>query len=202
MSDISLAGTEMLQWADETSTQWFQFITENPAILALPCDIMNVKSVAELMQHIVAVELRFAQRLAGHDITSYEQIPYATVDELAATHKKAYDLFTQLLQTPNFPWLQEVDFVTRSAGTFTASNRKLFFHAQLHAIRHYAQLAHARAPARLQARLADGSDDVKRAALIRPCRRSLQAPAKTYPQQKQQHRNCGCNHRSLAMLRL
>jgi uncharacterized damage-inducible protein DinB len=141
MSDMSLSGTEVLQWVDETSTQWFKFLTDNPAILALPCDIMNVKSVAELMQHIVAVELRFAQRLAGLEITAYEQIPYGSVEELAATHRKAHELYTQMLQSPEIVWTEESDFATRSAGTFRSSRRKLFFHANLHAIRHYAQLA-------------------------------------------------------------
>jgi uncharacterized damage-inducible protein DinB len=141
MSDMSLSGVEVLQWVDETSTQWFKFLAENPAILALPCDIMNVKSVAELLQHIVAVELRFAQRLAGEEITLYEQIPYSSVEELASTHKKAHTLYVELLNTPDFAWDEETDFVTRSAGTFKCSRRKLFFHGNLHAIRHYAQLA-------------------------------------------------------------
>jgi uncharacterized damage-inducible protein DinB len=141
MSDVSLSGTEVLQWVDETSTQWFKFLADNPEALALPCDIMNVKSVAELMQHIVAVELRFAQRLAGEEVIPYEQIPYGSAEELASTHKKAHTLFTQLLQNPDYAWSEEIDFVTRSAGTFTCSRRKLFFHANLHGIRHYAQLA-------------------------------------------------------------
>lgn len=141
MSDVSLTGAEVLQWVDETSTQWFKFLAENPAILALPCDIMNVKSVAELLQHIVAAELRYAQRLAGLEITSYEQIPYGSVEELAATHKQAHALYVQLLNTPRYAWDEEIDFVTRSAGTLRFSRRKMFFHAQLHGIRHYAQLA-------------------------------------------------------------
>jgi uncharacterized damage-inducible protein DinB len=141
MSEVPLSGAEVLQWVDETSTQWFKFIAENPAILALPCDIMNVKSVAELLQHIIAVELRFAERLHGKEPSVYTDIPYGTVEEIAATHRRAAALFQELLDLPEYPWDEEVDFVTRSAGTFKASRRKLFFHAQLHGIRHYAQLA-------------------------------------------------------------
>jgi uncharacterized damage-inducible protein DinB len=141
MSDVALSGTELLQWADETATQWFKFLTENPTILALPCDITNVKSVAELLQHIIAAELRYAQRLAGLEITPYEQIPYGSVGELANTHRKSHELYTQLLQSPEIVWTEEIDFVTRSAGTLRFSRRKMFFHAQLHGIRHYAQLA-------------------------------------------------------------
>jgi uncharacterized damage-inducible protein DinB len=141
MSDLSLSGTEVLRWNDETATHWFKFLTENPAILALPCDIMNVKSVAELLQHIVAVELRYAQQLLGQAPSPYEQIPYGSVEELAATHRRANELYTQMMQIPEFAWTEEIAFVTRSLGTITVSRRKTFFHAQLHGIRHYAQLA-------------------------------------------------------------
>jgi uncharacterized damage-inducible protein DinB len=41
----------------------------------------------------------------------------------------------------DYPWHEPLDFVTRSAGTFRASRRKIFFQAQTHSIRHYAQLA-------------------------------------------------------------
>jgi uncharacterized damage-inducible protein DinB len=141
MNNVSLSGAEVLQWVDETSTQWFKFAAENPAILALPCDIMGVHTVAELLQHIVAVEVRYAQRLMGEEVTPYEQVPYGTVEELAATHQKAHTLFTQILQKPDYAWPEEIDFVTRSAGTIKATRRKVFFHANFHGIRHYAQLA-------------------------------------------------------------
>ncbi len=104
MSDLSLSGSEVLQWADESAAKWFALMEEQPEILALPCDIMNVQSVAQLMQHIVAVELRFAQRLIGHEITPYEQIPYGSVAKIAATHKQAHALFEELLKQPDYDW--------------------------------------------------------------------------------------------------
>ena len=141
MSDTSLSGSEVLQWADETATKWFALMEEHPAILALPCDIMNVQSVAQLMQHIVAVELRYAERLTGQEVTPYEQVPYGSLAEITASHTKAHTLFAELLKKPDLDWEEEIEFVTRSMGTVMASRRKVFFHAQMHGIRHYAQLA-------------------------------------------------------------
>ena len=65
MRDVMLSGREMLKWNDETAERWFNFLHENPAVLALPCDIAGVTTVAQMLQHIVAVEVRYAERLLG-----------------------------------------------------------------------------------------------------------------------------------------
>ncbi len=140
MSEPILSGSELLQWADETAEKWFQFLAETPVLFSLSCDIAQTKSVAELLQHIVAVELRYAERLAGQEVTPYEKVPYGSLEEIAATHAKAVTLYRQLLQNDQ-PWDEVIEFVTRTAGTMQASRRKTFFHAHLHSIRHYAQLA-------------------------------------------------------------
>jgi len=141
MRDVMLSGREMLKWNDETAERWFNFLHENPAVLALPCDIAGVTTVAQMLQHIVAVEVRYAERLLGKEATPYEAVPYGTVDELVATHGRAHSLYEQMLNAPEFAWTEEIAMVTRTAGTITASRRKVFFHAQMHGIRHYAQLA-------------------------------------------------------------
>jgi len=140
MSDLALSGTELLVWTDETATRWEKFLTENPAVFALPCDIAGVHNVAELLQHIVAVELRHAQRFTGEEPIGYADVPYNSVEEIAAVHRRAHTRFEELLKQPKFFWAEKIAFVTRSAGTLTASRRKVFFHAQMHSIRHYAQL--------------------------------------------------------------
>jgi len=140
MSELSLSGAELLQWCDETAEHWFVLMEEHPAILALPCDIMNVQSVARLMQHIVAVPLRYAQQLEGSEPDSYDRIPCGNVAELRTTHMRARTMYEQMLQR-GVAWEEIVDVVTRSAGTFHMSRKKIFFHANLHTIRHFAQLA-------------------------------------------------------------
>jgi len=50
-------------------------------------------------------------------------------------------------------WDGTLTFPTRSAGELTASRRKIFIHALLHGVRHWAQLSTPSAPQGLQAGL-------------------------------------------------
>lgn len=138
---IALTGEELLAWNDKTAEQWRKLLEAHDHLLALPCDIAGVKSVGELMQHIVAVPLRYAERLAGLPETSYEAIEYGTVAALFATHVQAMELFRGLLADPAYDWTQELEFTTRSMGVLRASRKTILVHALMHSIRHYAQLA-------------------------------------------------------------
>jgi uncharacterized damage-inducible protein DinB len=139
MSEPILTTQDVLEWYESTSNHWRGFLTEHPEILALPCDIANTSSVGQLLQHIVAVELRYAERIARLPETTYEQIRYDSVDALYATHDRATALFNQSLAN-GINWDEEIDFTTRSYGTLRASLNTNLFHALLHSIRHYAQL--------------------------------------------------------------
>ena len=48
----------------ETSDQWRGFLGETSRGACVACDIAGSKTVAEMMHHIVAVELRYAERIA------------------------------------------------------------------------------------------------------------------------------------------
>jgi uncharacterized damage-inducible protein DinB len=139
MSEPVLTAHEVLKWNESTSNYWRKFLADNPATLPIPCDIANTKTVADLLQHIVAVELRYAERIAHLPETAYEQIPNDSVEALYATHDKAIALFKQALGADT-NWDQTIDFTTRSLGTMRASLKTIFFHATLHGLRHYAQL--------------------------------------------------------------
>lgn len=139
MSELFLTAQETLNWYETTSNHWRGFLTEHAEILALPCDIANTKTVAELLQHIVAVELRYAERIARLPETIYDQIPFDSVEIIYTTHDRATALFKQSIAN-GINWDEEIDFTTRSYGTLRASLKTNFFHALLHSIRHYAQL--------------------------------------------------------------
>jgi uncharacterized damage-inducible protein DinB len=139
MSEPVLTADEVLQWNEKTSNNWRKFLTANPDVLAIPCDVAGTKNVAELMQHIVAVELRWAERIARLPETTYEQVPYDSIDNLYATHNKAMAILKQALAA-NFDWNQSIDFVTRTFGPASSTAKTMYFHALLHSIRHYAQL--------------------------------------------------------------
>src|SRR5206468_1128334 len=131
---------QVIAWLEKTSTEWASLLEHHPELLGVTCDIAGANSVGGVLQHIVAVELRYAERLAGLPATDYANIPFDSVEAIYATHDRAVRLFQQELER-EVNWDDRVDFVTRSMGPARASRRTVLFHAMLHSIRHYAQLA-------------------------------------------------------------
>ncbi|MBS1823581.1 MAG: DinB family protein [Acidobacteria bacterium] len=140
MSQPVLTAEEVLRWNESTGAAWHKFFTEHPELIAASCDIAKASTVAQLLQHIVAVELRYAERLAGIPETEYEQVAYDSVETIYATHERAVALFRQALGA-GFDWDEVIEFKTRSRGFLKASKKTILFHALLHSVRHYAQLA-------------------------------------------------------------
>lgn len=140
MSQPALTAYEMLAWLDKTSSEWNAMIEAHPEILDLPCDVAGVSTCGGLLQHIVAVELRYAERLAGLPQTDYAAIAFDSAKAIYKTHRCAAALLTEQLES-NVDWNERIEFPTRSAGPMRASRKAVLFHAMLHSIRHYAQLA-------------------------------------------------------------
>lgn len=140
MAQPALSAEEIMAWLETTSAKWKALIEANSQILALPCDVMGVTTVAGLLQHIVAVELRYAEQLSGQPPSDYSQIPFDSAASIYATHERAAEMVRKLLAS-NIDWNEEIDFMTRTLGPARASRKTVLFHSMLHAIRHYAQLA-------------------------------------------------------------
>jgi uncharacterized damage-inducible protein DinB len=140
MTPPALTSEEVLAWNEATAQRWQQLLTKHPELLPQPCDIAGTKTVAELLQHIVAVQLRYAQRIAGLPISEYADVPFDSVASIYATHERSIALFQQLLAS-NIDWNEQIDFPTRSMGQLRSTRKTILFHAFLHSIRHYAQLA-------------------------------------------------------------
>ena len=141
MSFPALSGDELLAWLEKTTSGWRALLLQHPHVLALPCDIAGTKTVGELLQHVVAVGLRYAERLSDAPATEYSKIPFDTVDAIYATHDRAMDLLKHLRDRDAEFWAASIEFVTRSAGTVQATRRDVYFHMLLHGVRHYAQLS-------------------------------------------------------------
>jgi uncharacterized damage-inducible protein DinB len=140
MSGPNLTAEEVLAWFEKTSAGWRALIEQNPRILDLPCDIAGTETVGGVLQHVIAVELRYAERLAGLPATDYATIAYDSAAVIYATHDRAIRLFRQELAR-DVDWNERIEFVTRSMGPARASRKAVLFHAMLHSIRHYGQLA-------------------------------------------------------------
>ena len=140
MPEPVLTAEEMLAWLEKTSTNWHTLVGAHPEILNLPCDVREVSNARGLLQHIVAVELRYAERLAGLPASDYAAVACDSADAIYANHQRAAELFRKQLET-DVDWNERLDYMTRSLGLLRSTRKAAFFHAILHSIRHYAQLA-------------------------------------------------------------
>lgn len=140
MTQPALSAEEILAWNERIAQGWRQFLTKHPELLAQSCDIAGTKTVAELLQHIVAAQLRYAQRLSELPISEYTSIPFDSVESIYATHDRAVILYRQLFVS-DINWAETIEFSTRSLGQLRSDRKTILFHGLLHGIRHYAQLA-------------------------------------------------------------
>jgi uncharacterized damage-inducible protein DinB len=143
LAQISFA--ELLT-ANEAETQkWRKWFDEQPAtVLDVPLSIALAKNVREFLLHIFAVELRYAERLAGLPITEYDTLPTGSVAGLFGIGDRARGMYRDYLAKASDEDLAVVmEFPTRTAGIIRSSKRKMFAHAMLHGVRHWSQLATA-----------------------------------------------------------
>jgi len=140
VTEPALTASELIAWVEKTSNGWRKLLADNPQLLAAPCDINSVHTVGQLLQHIVAVELRFAERLSDLPATDYANVPYDSVEVIYATHDQAFALIHKLLNSDR-NWDESIEFSTRVMGPARSTPKTILFHLLFHSIRHYAQLA-------------------------------------------------------------
>jgi uncharacterized damage-inducible protein DinB len=140
-----LAFAEMLNANERETGKWQNWFERQPAeLLDLPLEIALAKDVREFLLHIFAVELRYAERLTGSPITEYEGLPTGSARDLFSIGDSARGLYRDYLSRATEADLATImEFPTRTAGVLRASKRKMFAHAMLHGVRHWAQLATA-----------------------------------------------------------
>ncbi|HEX3091337.1 MAG TPA: DinB family protein, partial [Candidatus Angelobacter sp.] len=108
---------ELLDYSAEESNHWRDFFKQCPHALDLPCDIAGTKTVRELVLHIVAVQMRYAERLLNMPITEYDQLSGKGGEELFALSRKSLeDLRSFAIAANDADWDGTLTFPTRSAG--------------------------------------------------------------------------------------
>jgi uncharacterized damage-inducible protein DinB len=140
LNEPTLTARDLIAWAEKTSNGWRNLLAAHPELVDVPCDITNAQTVAQLLQHIVAVELRYIERLADLPATDYVNVPYDSVERIYATHDHAFGLLKKLLDSDR-NWDAPIEFSTRMMGPARSTRKTILFHLLLHSIRHYAQLA-------------------------------------------------------------
>jgi uncharacterized damage-inducible protein DinB len=136
-----LSGNELMTWVEATSQRWEGLVASHSEALNVECDVRETHTIGQLLQHIVAVELRYAQRLHGLPETPYEAVAYDSGKVIYDTHRHAMAMLRQLDDRPADFWEATIAFATRSAGVMTVTRRTVFIHLLMHSVRHYAQAA-------------------------------------------------------------
>jgi uncharacterized damage-inducible protein DinB len=143
---------ELLDYSAEESNHWRDFFAQHPDALDVPCDIAGTNTVREVVFHIVAVQVRYAERLLNMPVTEFETLAARLGEGKSAQSKPGEELFALsrksledlrsfAIAANDADWDGMLTFLTRSAGELTASRRKIFIHTLLHGVRHWAQLA-------------------------------------------------------------
>jgi uncharacterized damage-inducible protein DinB len=116
---------ELLDYCAEENNRWRDFFTKHPDALDLPADIAGTKNVREVVLHIAAVQMRYAERLLNMPITEYDTLAGMSG---ALSGKSLEDLRSFAIAANDADWDGTLTFPTRTAGELTASRRKIFIH--------------------------------------------------------------------------
>jgi uncharacterized damage-inducible protein DinB len=143
--DDGVAFRELLAYTDAETERWHAWLREQPAeVLQVRVGDATRETVRELIGHIFAVELRYAQRLVDQPVTQYEELDMGSLDVLWRIHARARGALRQYLDAmPAGERTREMTFQTRKLGPLSATAHKVVMHTFLHGIRHWAQIATA-----------------------------------------------------------
>jgi uncharacterized damage-inducible protein DinB len=136
---------ELLDYTAGETLRWRDWLAKQPpAVLDLPVGTGRTATVRGLIHHIIVVERRYTNRLRGEPVTTYESVPSDRMDELFRLFERGrHDLDAWLASASEADLARPYTFETISAGTLSASARKIVAHMLLHGVRHFAQLATA-----------------------------------------------------------
>lgn len=145
MHEDGVSFRELLAYTDAETERWYAWMREQgPEVLDTPIGEGNRATVREMIGHVFAAELRYAQRLLGRPATPYDQLDTGTLESLWRIHRDARSALRAYLdQRSAGEREREMTFDTRTLGPLTASAHKVTVHVFMHGIRHWAQIATA-----------------------------------------------------------
>lgn len=134
---------QLAAYVDGETERWREWFETAPAeVLDLPLGTGADGTVRTLIKHIFAVELRYAQRLAGEAVTGYEQLPDRTAPELWDIHRAGASIRDRFLREATPDALDRVLVSdTRKLGRIESRAHVVAVHTFIHGIRHWAQIA-------------------------------------------------------------
>ena len=131
----------LFAWRDIETARWRSFFAANPRALDFPAGDGTMDTVRGLVRHIFAVELRYGQRLTGKPVTDWADFRQHTLDDLFAIGDEARRMIDEYMATADEASLSgTMTFSTLTAGTITATRRKIVVNVVTHGVRHWAQV--------------------------------------------------------------
>jgi uncharacterized damage-inducible protein DinB len=132
----------LLAYRDGETARWREWFERHPAALDVAIGTGRTATVQGLVVHIFAVELRYAERLLGRRVTSYEELEPAGIAEVFGIGARARGLIDEFLARAGDREMREVlEFQTLTAGTVRATKYKITANLVNHGVRHWAQIA-------------------------------------------------------------
>ena len=143
-STATLTLRELLDYTAGETERWENWLAKQPTtVLEVSVGEGQTATARGLLQHIFAVERRYADRLQGLPVSDATVIDDTSIASLFAGGRDSRERLEQYLGTASDDDLaRRIEFQTR-IGHFSASARKIVAHTLLHGIRHWAQLATA-----------------------------------------------------------
>ena len=134
---------ELLAYTDAETERWRAWLRQQPPeVLDVRFGDASRATVRDLIGHVFAAELRYAQRLLGRPATAYEDLRMDSLDALWSIHHDARAALREYLDAmPPGERTREMAFQTRTMGPLSATAHKMAVHVFLHGIRHWAQIA-------------------------------------------------------------
>jgi uncharacterized damage-inducible protein DinB len=134
---------ELLSYSREELDRWRSWFNQNPRALDVRIEVAHGTDIRALLQHIILVELRYAEWLLGDAISPVESIATQSVDSLFSAADAAQAKWQKLIDmSSDEPWDEMMAFPA-PMERLRASRRKCFVHTFLHSVRHWAQVATA-----------------------------------------------------------
>jgi uncharacterized damage-inducible protein DinB len=143
--DEGVSFHELLAYTSAETERWHAWLREQPAeVLRVRIGEGSRETVGDMIGHVFAVELRYAQRLVDQPVTTYEELEMGSVDALWRIHADARRALRAYLDAmPPGERERPMTFQTRTLGPLSSTAHKVTVHLFMHGIRHWAQIATA-----------------------------------------------------------
>lgn len=139
----ALTYEHLLELTSMEHHRWHDWFDANPDAWKISFASPPLATVADVVNHIFGVELRYAQRLRDERVSEWEDLlVHTSVEDVFSLGDNARALLVEFLTNAADEELDRVlTFKTLTAGTLTATKYKIASNTFLHGIRHWAQIA-------------------------------------------------------------